>query len=175
MARINDSFRKLKAGYLFPEIGRRVTRFCEANPAAKVIRLGIGDVTEPLPPAIVAAWHKAVDEMAERKSFRGYGPEQGYDFLRNAIVENDYRPRGAQVDSDEVFISDGSKCDTGNILDIFGPDNKVAITDPVLLAGNCRQQLRSRVAVRTGRPDLSLLPQQSYRNGRAPRAIAKMG
>lgn len=131
MARINDNFRKLKAGYLFPEIGRRVTRFCEANPTAKVIRLGIGDVTEPLPPAIVAAWHKAVDEMADRKTFRGYGPEQGYDFLRQAIVENDYHPRGAQVDADEVFVSDGSKCDSGNILEIFGNENKVAITDPV--------------------------------------------
>lgn len=131
MARINDNYLKLKAGYLFPEIGRRVARFCEANPTAKVIRLGIGDVTEPLPPAIVAAWHKAVDEMADRKTFRGYGPDLGYDFLRQAIVENDYRPRGAQIDADEVFVSDGSKCDSGNILEIFGNDNKVAITDPV--------------------------------------------
>lgn len=131
MARINDNFGKLKAGYLFPEIGRRVARFCEGNPSAKVIRLGIGDVTEPLPPAIISAWHNAVNEMAVRESFRGYGPEQGYDFLRQAIVDNDYQPRGATVEADEVFISDGSKCDTGNILDIFGVDNKVAITDPV--------------------------------------------
>jgi LL-diaminopimelate aminotransferase len=131
MARINEHFRKLKAGYLFPEIGRRVTRFCEENPAAKVIRLGIGDVTEPLPPAVVAAWHKAIDELADRKTFRGYGPEQGYDFLRQAIVDHDFLPRGAPVDADEIFISDGSKCDTGNILDVFGADNKVAITDPV--------------------------------------------
>jgi LL-diaminopimelate aminotransferase len=131
MARINEHYQKLKAGYLFPEIGRRVTRFCAENPAAKVIRLGIGDVTEPLPPAIVAAWHKAVDEMAQRATFRGYGPEQGYDFLRQAIVDNDYKARGAAVELDEIFISDGSKCDTGNILEIFGPENKVAITDPV--------------------------------------------
>jgi len=131
MARINDNFGKLKAGYLFPEIGRRVARFCEANPSAKVIRLGIGDVTEPLPPAVIAAWHEAVNELASRQSFRGYGPEQGYEFLRQAIVDNDYRARGAEIDADEVFISDGSKCDTGNILDIFGLDNKVAITDPV--------------------------------------------
>jgi LL-diaminopimelate aminotransferase len=131
MARINESYRKLKAGYLFPEIGRRVAKFCAENPSAKVIRLGIGDVTEPLVPAIVEAWHKAVDEMAVRATFRGYGPEQGYDFLRQAIVANDFAPRGAEVEVDEVFISDGSKCDTGNILDIFGADNKVAISDPV--------------------------------------------
>lgn len=131
MARINESYRKLKAGYLFPEIGRRVTKFCADNPQAKVIRMGIGDVTEPLPPAIVAAWHKAVDEMADRKTFRGYGPEQGYDFLRQAVADNDYKARGAQVEPDEVFISDGSKCDSGNILEIFGNENKVAIIDPV--------------------------------------------
>lgn len=131
MARINESYRKLKAGYLFPEIGRRVSKFCADNPQAKVIRMGIGDVTEPLPPAVVAAWHKAVDEMADRKAFRGYGPEQGYDFLRQAVADNDYKARGAQVEADEVFISDGSKCDSGNILEIFGSDNKVAIIDPV--------------------------------------------
>jgi LL-diaminopimelate aminotransferase len=131
MARINENFRKLKAGYLFPEIGRRVAKFCAENPSAQVIRLGIGDVTEPLAPAIIEAFHRAVDEMAVRSTFRGYGPEQGYDFLRQAIVANDYAARGASIDADEVFISDGSKCDTGNILDIFGDDNKVAISDPV--------------------------------------------
>jgi LL-diaminopimelate aminotransferase len=131
MARINDNFLKLKAGYLFPEIARRVNAFCEANPSAKVIKLGIGDVTEPLPPAIVEAMHTAVDEMASRESFRGYGPEQGYDFLRNAIRDNDFKARGAHVEADEIFVSDGSKCDTGNILDIFGTDNVVAVTDPV--------------------------------------------
>lgn len=131
MARINDNYLKLKAGYLFPEIGRRVTAFIDANPDASVIKLGIGDVTEPLPPAVVAAMHGAVDEMARRETFRGYGPEQGYEFLRQAIVENDYRSRGCQIDADEVFISDGSKCDTGNILDILGPDNSIAVLDPV--------------------------------------------
>lgn len=131
MARINDNFLKLKAGYLFPEIARRVNQFCEQNPDVNVIRLGIGDVTEPLPPAIVQAMHTAVDEMSERGSFRGYGPEQGYDFLREAIAENDYRSRGVDVAADEIFISDGSKCDSGNILDIFGSANRVAITDPV--------------------------------------------
>jgi LL-diaminopimelate aminotransferase len=131
MARINSNYLKLKAGYLFPEIGRRVTAFCQANPDAKVIRLGIGDVTEPLAPAVIEAMHHAVDDMSAHDSFRGYGPEQGYDFLRNAIAEHDYRRRGAHVAPDEIFVSDGSKCDSGNILDIFGADNVVAVTDPV--------------------------------------------
>jgi LL-diaminopimelate aminotransferase len=131
MVQVNDNFLKLKAGYLFPEIGRRVSAFCEANPNADVIKLGIGDVTEPLPPAIAEAIHRAVDEMSNRETFRGYGPEQGYDFLRAAIAENDFRSRGCDVADDEIFVSDGSKCDTGNILDIFGTDNVVAITDPV--------------------------------------------
>lgn len=131
MARINSHYTKLQAGYLFPEIARRVNAFCQAHPDAPVIRLGIGDVTEPLPPAIVAAMHAAVDEMASRNSFRGYGPEQGYDFLREAIATHDYLARGVDVAADEIFVSDGSKCDTGNILDIFGHDNVTAVLDPV--------------------------------------------
>lgn len=131
MAQINEHYLKLKAGYLFPEIGRRVTKFCGEHPGAQVIRLGIGDVTEPLPPACIEAMHRAVDDMARHETFRGYGPEQGYDFLRNAIAQHDYQNRGVNVTPDEVFVSDGSKCDTGNILDIFGLDNIVAITDPV--------------------------------------------
>jgi LL-diaminopimelate aminotransferase len=131
MARVNEHYLKLKAGYLFPEIGRRVKAYAEAHPSAKIIRLGIGDVTEPLPQAIVEAMHKAVDEMAKRDTFRGYGPEQGYDFLREAIAQNDFRSRGCDVSADEVFVSDGSKCDTGNVLDIFGLDNKIAVQDPV--------------------------------------------
>jgi LL-diaminopimelate aminotransferase len=131
MARINEHYLKLPAGYLFPEIGRRVARFAAEHPEAKIIRMGIGDVTEPLPPAVIEAMHKAVDEMGRRESFHGYGPEQGYDFLRTAIAENDYRSRGVNVSPDEIFVSDGSKCDTGNILDVFGPENVVAITDPV--------------------------------------------
>ena len=133
MAYLNDHYLKLKAGYLFPEIGRRVKAFCDGNPdaARRLIRCGIGDVTEPLPPAAIAALHKAVDEMAKRESFRGYGPEQGYDFLRAAIGKNDYRDRGLDVADDEIFVSDGSKCDGGNILDILGPQNKIAVTDPV--------------------------------------------
>lgn len=131
MARINAHFLKLEAGYLFPEIARRVTVFCEANPDADVIRLGIGDVTEPLPPAIVDAMRRAVDELGVRETFRGYGPEQGYGFLREAIAEHSFGARGVEISPDEIFISDGSKCDTGNILDIFGADNTVAVTDPV--------------------------------------------
>lgn len=133
MAYINENYLKLKAGYLFPEIARRVKAFTEANPegAKRLIRCGIGDVTEPLPQACRDAMHKAVDEQGDRATFRGYGPEQGYDFLRNAIADNDYKARGLNVDADEIFISDGSKCDTGNILDIFGHGNKTAITDPV--------------------------------------------
>src|ERR1044071_347579 len=120
MALLNDNFLKLKAGYLFPEIARRVKAFCDANPdaAKKLIRCGIGDVTEPLPPAVIAAMHKAVDEMGARETFKGYGPEQGYDWLRAAIAKNDFRDRGCDVGDDEVFVSDGTKCDTGNILDI---------------------------------------------------------
>ena len=131
MAQINDDFLKLKAGYLFPEITRRVKAFEEKNPGARIIRLGIGDVTEPLPPACIAAMHRAVDDMSHRETFRGYGPEQGYDFLREAIALSDFNTRGCDVSADEVFVSDGSKCDTGNILEIFGRDNTIAVTDPV--------------------------------------------
>ncbi len=131
MARINDHFLKLKAGYLFPEIGRRVRAFTEANPdaASRLIRCGIGDVTEPLPAAVREAMHRAVDELGTRETFRGYGPEQGYEFLRQAIADHQYPSLG--IDADQIFVSDGSKCDTGNILDIFGPGNRIAITDPV--------------------------------------------
>ena len=131
MARINENYLKLKAGYLFPEIGRRVAKFAAENPKASIIRLGIGDVTEPLVPAVVEAFHQAVDEMACRDTFKGYGPEQGYEFLRAAIAQNDFQARGADVSADEIFVSDGSKCDSGNILDIFGDDNVIAVTDPV--------------------------------------------
>jgi LL-diaminopimelate aminotransferase len=133
MAYLNDNYLKLKAGYLFPEIARRVKSFCDTHPEAakRLIRCGIGDVTEPLPGAVIAAMHKAVDEMANRATFRGYGPEQGYDWLRAAIARNDFRDRGVEVTDDEIFVSDGSKCDCGNILDIFGRQNKLAISDPV--------------------------------------------
>ena len=131
MARINEHYAKLPASYLFPEIGRRVRAYQAAHPDAKVIRLGIGDVTEPLAPAIVEAMHAAVDEMGRRETFRGYGPEQGYDFLIDAIREHDFAARGVAVGADEIFVSDGSKCDSGNIQEIFALAARVAVTDPV--------------------------------------------
>jgi LL-diaminopimelate aminotransferase len=133
MATINSHYLKLQAGYLFPEIGRRVAAFLEQNPdvAHEVIRCGIGDVTEPLPAAARDAMHAAVDELATREGFHGYGPEQGYEFLRKAIAENDYRNKGLHIADDEIFVSDGSKCDCANILDILGPDNRIAVMDPV--------------------------------------------
>ena len=133
MAHLNSNYLKLKAGYLFPEINRRVKAFTDANAEAakRLIRCGIGDVTEPLPESVREAMHRAVDELGQRESFRGYGPEQGYDFIRKAIAENDYRSRGLEVADDEIFVSDGSKCDCANILDIFGDNNRIAVMDPV--------------------------------------------
>ena len=131
MATINDNYLKLKAGYLFPEIARRVNAFAEANPNAKIIRLGIGDVTEPLPEACRKAIIAAVEDMGDRTLFKGYGPEQGYAWLREKIATHDFQARGCEVDASEIFVSDGSKCDTGNILDIFGKNNAIAVTDPV--------------------------------------------
>ncbi len=117
--------------YLFTDIARKVNDFQKANPQAKVIRLGIGDVTEPLAPAVIGALHKAVDEMGEKSTFRGYGPEHGYDFLQRAIIENDFLPRGIHLEMDEVFVNDGAKSDTGNIGDILGLDNTLCMTDPI--------------------------------------------
>ena len=131
MARINDSYLKLQAGYLFPEIGRRVKAFTDANTDAQVIRLGIGDVTLPLAPAVLKAFHEGVDDMAKGETFHGYGPEQGYDWLSQVIIDKAYKPLGVDLKTSEVFISDGSKCDCANILDIFDLGNKVAICDPV--------------------------------------------
>jgi len=131
MATINDNYLKLKAGYLFPEIARRVKTFVADHPEADIIKLGIGDVTEPLPQACRDAMKTAVDDMGDRESFHGYGPEQGYLWLREAIAATDFRARGCDVDASEVFVSDGAKCDSGNILDIFGHDNTIAVTDPV--------------------------------------------
>ncbi|MEB3160459.1 MAG: LL-diaminopimelate aminotransferase [Synechocystis sp.] len=131
MASINDNYLKLKAGYLFPEIARRVNAFTTANPDAPVIKLGIGDVTEPLPLTCRQAMTQAINDMGDRQSFKGYGPEQGYGWLREKIAEHDFQGRGCDISADEIFISDGSKCDTGNILDIFGKNNTIAVTDPV--------------------------------------------
>jgi len=131
MPNINSNYLKLKAGYLFPEIARRVNAFAAKNPDAKIIKLGIGDVTEPLPEACRIAMIKAVDDQGKHATFHGYGPEQGYSWLREAIAEHDFKARGCNIAADEIFVSDGSKCDTGNILDIFGDDNVIAVTDPV--------------------------------------------
>lgn len=131
MIRINENYTKLKASYLFSDIAKRVSAYVAANPSKPVIRLGIGDVTEPLPPACIEAMHAATDEMANRATFKGYGPEQGYAFLREAVQQHDYVARGCKIDADEIFISDGSKCDCANIQEIFAQDVKLAIPDPV--------------------------------------------
>ena len=132
MTQINENFLKLQAGYLFPEIGRRIAAFAAANPEAGIIKLGIGDVTEPLAPAVIEAMHKAVDEMAAPETFHGYEDSgRGYDFLINAIIENDYNSRGVEIDFSEIFVSDGSKCDTGNFQEVFSLANRIAVTDPV--------------------------------------------
>ncbi|HQO23538.1 MAG TPA: LL-diaminopimelate aminotransferase [Spirochaetota bacterium] len=131
MIKINENYSKLKASYLFSDISKRVSAFQAANPDKEIIRLGIGDVTRALPEAVVKAFHQGVDEMADEKSFKGYGPEQGYEFLRKAIAENDFQKRGADIKPNEIFVSDGSKCDTGNIQELFADDIKIAIPDPV--------------------------------------------
>ena len=131
MFQINENYLKLPGSYLFSTIAKKVNAFMSANPDKKIIRLGIGDVTLPLAPAVVRAMHKAVDEMGSAASFRGYAPDLGYDFLRNAIVENDYKARGVDISADEIFVSDGAKSDSGNIGEIFGEKNRIAVCDPV--------------------------------------------
>jgi LL-diaminopimelate aminotransferase len=170
MPLVNEHFLKLQAGYLFPEIARRVTAHAQAHPDASLIKLGIGDVTEPLAPAIAEAMKAAVDEMTTHDGFRGYGPGNGYDFLRHAIAENDFRSRGCDVSDDEIFISDGSKCDAANFLDILGPGNTVAVTDPVypvyvdtnVMAGN------AEAAGEDGRYGGMLYLEATEANGFAP-------
>lgn len=145
MYQINSNYQKLPGSYLFSTIAKKVAAFTEANPDRPVIRLGIGDVTQPLVPAVINALHRAVDEMADASSFRGYAPDLGYDFLRNAIVEHDYKSRGCGISADEIFVSDGAKSDSGNIQEIFSKDCKIAVTDPVypvyvdsnVMAGRC--------------------------------------
>lgn len=131
MIKINENFLELQESYLFATIAKKVAEYSKENPDKKIIKLGIGDVTRPIPDAVLEAMHKAVDEQAHTETFRGYGPEQGYDFLREKIKEYDYKTRGVDIDISEIFVSDGAKCDCGNIVDIFAKDNKVAITDPV--------------------------------------------
>ena len=131
MSYINENFLNLQDSYLFSTIAKKVAEYSKKNPEKEIIKLGIGDVTKPIVSACIEAMHKAVDEIGTSEGFKGYGPEQGYEFLRNAIVENDYKSRGVDIKPDEIFVSDGAKCDCGNIVDIFAQDNKVAITDPV--------------------------------------------
>lgn len=131
MFTVNENFAKLPGSYLFATIGRKVAAYKEAHPESEIIRLGIGDVTQPIAPAIVEAMHKAVDEMGAAETFRGYAPEQGYEFLREVIAENDFRARGCDISADEIFISDGAKCDSGNIQELFSLSNTVAVCDPV--------------------------------------------
>lgn len=131
MAKINDNYLKLPGSYLFSTIGKKVAAYSAANPDKKIIRLGIGDVTQPLAPAIISALHGAVDEMADAATFKGYAPDLGYEFLRSAIAKNDYADRGCDISADEIFVSDGAKCDSGNIQEIFSVDNKIAVCDPV--------------------------------------------
>ena len=131
MSYINENFLELQDSYLFSTIAKKVKEYSEKYPEKEIIKLGIGDVTKPIVPACLEAMHKAVDEIGTENGFKGYGPEQGYEFLRKAIAENDYKNRGVDIAEDEIFVSDGAKCDCGNIVDIFAQDNKVAITDPV--------------------------------------------
>ena len=145
MYKINDNYQKLPGSYLFSDIAKKVKAFSEANPEAEIIRLGIGDVTQPLVPAIIDALHGAVDEMSRAETFRGYAPDLGYDFLRNAIVESDYKARDCDIEADEIFVSDGAKSDSGSIQEIFSLDNRIAVCDPVypvyvdsnVMAGRC--------------------------------------
>ena len=131
MFKINDNYLKLPGSYLFSTIAKKVAAYTEANPDAKIIRLGIGDVTQPIAPAIIEKLHGAVDEMGYAETFHGYAPDLGYEFLRSAMAKNDYQDKGCDIQADEIFISDGAKCDSGNIQEIFGTENKVAVCDPV--------------------------------------------
>lgn len=131
MVKANGNYLKLPGSYLFSTIGKKVREYSAANPEAKIIRLGIGDVTQPIAPAIIEAMHKAVDEMGNAETFKGYAPDLGYEFLRNTIAENDYKDRGCNIEADEIFVSDGAKCDCSNIQEIFSLDNKIAVCDPV--------------------------------------------
>ena len=169
MVTVNQNYLKLPGSYLFSNIAKKVSAYKEANPEFKdsVISLGIGDVTQPLAPAIIDALHKSVDEMAHADTFHGYAPDLGYEFLRSAIAKNDYQSRGCDISADEIFVSDGAKSDSGNIQEIFGPDCRIAVGDPVypvyvdtnVMAG------RTGTAKRSTGYDLFMLPEQSDRSG----------
>jgi LL-diaminopimelate aminotransferase len=175
MIKINENYSKLKASYLFADIARRVNAFVAANPQKPLIRLGIGDVTEPLPPACIEALHAATNEMANRATFKGYGPEQGYAFLRDAIAQNDYAARGCSIEADEIFISDGSKCDCGNIQEIFSNDIRLAIPDPVYPVYVDTNVMAGRTGLNVnGRYEGVLYLDSNASNGYVP-AIPKVG
>ena len=131
MAKVNDNYLKLPGSYLFSTIGKKVREYAAANPDAKILYMGIGDVTQPIAPAVIDALHESVDEMANAETFRGYAPDLGYEFLRDVIAQRDYRDRGCEIAADEIFVSDGAKCDCGNIQEIFSVDNRIAVCDPV--------------------------------------------
>ena len=169
MIKINENYLKLQASYLFAEIGKRVAAHQAAHPEQEIIKLGIGDVTRPLPDACIQAFHKAVDEMAHAKSFRGYGPEQGYDFLRETIAQTDFKDRGADIAADEIFVSDGAKCDTGNIQEILSTDIQVAIPDPVYPVYVDTNVMAGRTgACREGRYERLIYLEGSRENGFIP-------
>ncbi len=145
MPKVNENYQKLPGSYLFSTIAKKVKDYQDAHPEKEIIRLGIGDVTQPLPPSVIAALHRAVDEMADASTFRGYAPDLGYEFLRNAIAEKDYRSRGCEIAPDEIFVSDGAKSDSGNIQELFDESCRIAVCDPVypvyvdsnVMAGRC--------------------------------------
>jgi LL-diaminopimelate aminotransferase len=169
MIRLNDNYLKLAASYLFSDIAKRVSAFQAANPDKQVIRLGIGDVTQPLPKSVISAMHKAVDEMGNEATFRGYGPEQGYDFLREAIAKNDFQANGAQIEADEVFVSDGAKCDTGNFQELFDLATKIAVPDPVYPVYVDTNVMAGRTGVsKDGRYDGLVYLESTEENGFVP-------
>jgi len=170
MIRVNEHYEKLASSYLFSNIAKRVKAYGEKHPGADIIRLGIGDVTLPLTKSCIEAFHKAVDEMASEKSFRGYGPEQGYDFLREAIAERDYRSRGAKVEADEIFMSDGAKCDTGNIQELFAQKIAIGVPDPVYPVYVDTNVMAGRTgAWKDGRYEGLLYLESTEENGFVPR------
>jgi len=169
MANINENYQKLQASYLFSDIAKRVAAFSDANPDQQIIKMGIGDVTEPLPEACRQAFHDAIDEMGTREGFHGYGPEQGYAFLREAIAVNEFQSRGCNIQADEVFVSDGSKCDCGNIQEIFSVDSKVAIPDPVYPVYVDTNVMAGRTGINTaGRYDGLVYLESTAANGYVP-------
>ena len=178
MFQINENYLKLQGSYLFSTIAKKVKAYAENNPDKELIRLGIGDVTLPLAPAVIKALHGAVDEMAVRETFRGYAPDLGYEFLRSAIAQNDFARRGAKIGIDEIFISDGAKSDSGNIGEIFGRENRVAICDPVYpvyLDSNVMDGRAGEYLPESGRYSLSVLPEQSDGNDDPENRAPEMG